>query len=334
VLAETDVERIVEQALGLEPSLVIVDSVQTISLDGLEGPAGSVGQVRESAARLVTYARASQTPVVLVGQVTKDGSLAGPKTLEHLVDAVLALEGERYGTIRVLRAQKNRFGSTEEIGVFEMVAGGLRPMPDAALAFLARPGPDAGTRASGSVVAATLEGSRPLLVEVQALVAPTHGVNPRRTANGPDPARLALIVAVLGRRAGVIVGADDLYASLAGGLSVAEPALDLPLALAIASSKRDRPVDPAIVACGEIGLLGELRPVTGLDRRLREAARLGFRRAIVPAAGPAPDPAQLGDLAMVRAATLREAVAIALEARAAPAGPLGSVGEPVMEGRR
>jgi DNA repair protein RadA/Sms len=307
VLAETDVERIVEAATTLEPDLLIVDSIQTVTLDGLEGPAGSVGQVRESAARLALFARASRSPVVLVGQVTKDGSLAGPKTLEHLVDAVLALEGDRYGTIRVLRAQKNRFGSTEEIGVFEMLGAGLTPVPDPAVAFLSRADPATSGRTAGSVIAATLEGSRPLLVEVQALVAP-GGTNPRRTASGPDPNRLVLLVAVLGRRAGIGIGGDDLYASLAGGLSVAEPALDLPLALAIASSKRDLAVDPSTVACGEVGLLGELRPVLGLDRRLREAARLGFARAIIPSAGPAPMSDGLGSLQVVRVATLREAL--------------------------
>jgi len=286
VLAETDVERIVEAAATLQPALLIIDSVQTVTLDELDGPAGSVGQVRETAARLATFARASRCPVVLVGQVTKDGSLAGPKTLEHLVDAVLALEGDRYGTIRVLRAQKNRFGSTEEIGVFEMLGAGLTPVPDPAIAFLSRADPATSGRTAGSVIAATLEGSRPLLVEVQALVAPSGAGNPRRTASGPDANRLALLVAVLGRRAGIGIGGDDLYASLAGGLSVAEPALDLPLALAIASSKRDRPVDPSTVACGEVGLLGELRPVIGLDRRLREALDAclgtGRERAVQP----------------------------------------------------
>ncbi len=187
VLAETDVERIIEAAMTLEPALLIVDSVQTVTLDGLDGPAGSVGQVRESAARLATFARASRSPVVLVGQVTKDGSLAGPKTLEHLVDAVLALEGDRYGTIRVLRAQKNRFGSTEEIGVFEMLGAGLQSVLDPAIAFLSRADPATSGRTAGSAIAATLEGSRPLLVEVQALVAPAGAGGPRRSASGPDP---------------------------------------------------------------------------------------------------------------------------------------------------
>jgi DNA repair protein RadA/Sms len=328
VLAETDVERIIEAALTLAPALLIVDSVQTVTLDGLDGPAGSVGQVRESAARLATFARASRSPVVLVGQVTKDGSLAGPKTLEHLVDAVLALEGDRYGTIRVLRAQKNRFGSTEEIGVFEMLGAGLQSVLDPAIAFLSRADPATNGRTAGSAIAATLEGSRPLLVEVQALVAPAGAGGPRRSASGPDPNRLALLVAVLGRRAGIGVGGDDLYASLAGGLSVAEPALDLPLAMAIASSKRDRPIDPATVACGEVGLLGELRPVAGLDRRLREAARLGFRRAIVPSAGNAPAIEGLVGLEVVRVATLRDALEVAL------AVPGEAPGRAVMEEAR
>jgi len=307
VVAETDVERIVEVARREAPRLLVVDSIQTVTVEAMEGPAGSVGQVRECAARLAEFAKSSASAVILVGHVTKDGSLAGPKTLEHLVDAVLALEGDRYGAFRLLRAAKNRFGSTEEIGVFEMVGSGLVEVSDPARAFLTeRP-----TGAAGSVVAATLEGSRPLLVEVQALVAPATAGTPRRTVSGCDPNRLALLVAVLGRRAGIAIGGLDLYASLAGGLSVAEPALDLPLALALASSHRDRALDPATVVCGEVGLLGELRPVAGLERRLREAARLGFARAIVPAGDGASRPAVLG-LEVAGVSTLREALAIGL----------------------
>jgi DNA repair protein RadA/Sms len=307
VIAETDVERIVEAARREAPRLLVVDSIQTVTVEAMEGPAGSVGQVRESAARLAEFAKTSGSAVILVGHVTKDGSLAGPKTLEHLVDAVLALEGDRYGAFRLLRAAKNRFGSTEEIGVFEMVGSGLVEVSDPARAFLTeRP-----SGAAGSVVAATLEGSRPLLVEVQALVAPATAGTPRRTVSGCDPNRLALLVAVLGRRAGIAIGGQDLYASLAGGLSVAEPALDLPLALALASSHRDRALDPATVACGEVGLLGELRPVAGLERRLREAARLGFARAIVPAGDGAARPVVPG-LEVVGASTLREALAVGL----------------------
>jgi DNA repair protein RadA/Sms len=278
VVAASDVEEIAGVAAEQRPALVIVDSIQTMTAAGLDGPAGSVGQVRESALRLMELAKARGIAVILIGHVTKDGSLAGPKTLEHLVDAVLSLEGERYAALRLLRASKNRFGSTEEVGVFEMGELGLAELADPARAFLVeheRP-------ASGSVVAPTLEGSRPLLVEVQALVAPTAYGTPRRTASGVDQNRLALLVAVLGRRAGIGLASHDVYANLAGGLAVDEPGLDLPLAIALASSLRDRPVVPGTVAIGEVGLLGELRAVTGLERRLREAARLGFDRAVVP----------------------------------------------------
>jgi DNA repair protein RadA/Sms len=322
VLAETDVERIIEQATASRPELLIVDSIQTVTLDALEGPAGSVGQVRETAARLLGFAKDSGVPVVLVGHVTKDGALAGPKTLEHLVDAILTLEGERYGTLRLLRATKNRFGSTEEVGVLEMAGSGLREVPDPARAFLGSP-----TDASGTAVAATLEGSRPLLVEVQALVAPSGGFGaPRRTVSGPDASRLALLVAVLGRRAGIELAGQDIYVSLAGGLSVSEPALDLPLAVALASSFQDAPVVGSTVLVGEIGLLGELRPVPGLERRLREAGRLGFARAIVPAPrdGAASHASMPTGLEVVPAVTLHAALVLALGGRRRqPAPPNG-----------
>ena len=238
VLAEHDVGRIVEVARAERPGLVVVDSIQTATIDELEGAAGSVGQVREATLRLMDLAKGDGIAVILVGHVTKDGSIAGPKTLEHLVDAVVNLEGERYAALRLLRATKNRFGSTDEIGVFEMAETGLREIADPARAFLA----DHGASAPGSVVAPTLEGSRPLLVEVQALVSPTGYGTPSRKASGLDPNRLSLLIAVLGRRAGIALGTHDVYANLAGGLSVVEPALDLPLALALASSSRDRPV--------------------------------------------------------------------------------------------
>jgi DNA repair protein RadA/Sms len=308
VLAETDVERIVEAARQAAPRLLVVDSVQTITHDGLDGPAGSLGQVREAAARLADFAKSTGTPVLIVGHVTKDGSLAGPKALEHLVDVVLALEGDRYGPLRLLRAAKNRFGSTEEVGVFEMVGSGLAEVSDPARAFLT----EGAAAAAGSVVAATLEGSRPLLVEVQALVAPASAGNPRRTVGGLDPNRLALLVAVLGRRAGIAIAGHDLYASLVGGVTVAEPALDLPLALALTSSHRDRAVESGTVACGEVGLLGELRPVAGLERRLREAARLGFTRAILPAGSGRDLPPAIPGLEVIAVGTLREALAAGL----------------------
>jgi len=316
ILAESEVGRVVEAGRSARPAVLVVDSIQTATLDELDGPAGSVGQVRESALRYQELAKAEGVVVVLVGHVTKDGSLAGPKTLEHLVDAVLSLEGERTSGLRLLRATKNRFGSTDEVGVLEMGETGLRDVADPARAFLV----EHDAPAPGSVVGATLEGSRALLVEVQALVAPTGYGMPRRTAIGLDPARLALLVAVLGRRAGIGLGSHDVYANLAGGLSADDPALDLPVAIALASSFRDRPVAPGTVAAGEVGLLGELRGIGGLERRLREAARLGFRRAIVPRPGRGtPLPAVAG-LEVVAVATARDAIAAGLEDGAGATG--------------
>ncbi len=319
VVAEASIDRIVDLALAERPSLLIVDSIQTATVDDLDGAAGSVGQVRESTLRLMELAKGSRPAdgrptrpgddraiaVVVVGHVTKDGALAGPKTLEHLVDAVIGLEGERFAALRLLRATKNRFGSTEEVGVLEMGELGLSALGDPARAFLT----EHDGSASGSVVAPTLEGSRPLMVEVQALTASTAYGTPRRTASGIDQNRLALLVAVLGRRAGIGLGSHDVYANLAGGLVLDEPALDLPVALALASSFRDRPVRRGTVAIGEVGLLGELRSVVGLERRLREAARLGFDRAIVPRPGSIPP---IDGLEVVAVATLREAVERAL----------------------
>jgi DNA repair protein RadA/Sms len=308
VLAEHDVGRIIETARNARPSLVVVDSVQTATVDDLDGAAGSVGQVREATLRLMDLAKGDGIAVILVGHVTKDGSIAGPKTLEHLVDAVVNLEGERYAALRLLRATKNRFGSTDEIGVFEMAETGLLEVADPARAFLA----DQGGSAPGSVVAPTLEGSRPLLVEVQALVSPTGFGNPSRKASGLDPNRLSLLIAVLGRRAGIGLGSHDVYANLAGGLTVVEPALDLPLALALASSSRDRAIPSGTVAIGEVGLLGELRSVVGLERRLREAGRLGFTRAIVPRPASGVSLAPIAGLDVTLVSTLREAIEVAL----------------------
>ena len=314
VLAESSIDRIADAAWdgGNGPALLVVDSVQTATVDDLDGPAGSVGQVRGAALRLMELAKPAGIAVVLVGHVTKDGTIAGPKTLEHLVDAVLTLEGERYATIRLLRASKNRFGSTEEVGVFEMGEAGMAEVADPARAFLA----DHDGPAPGSIVAPTLEGSRPLLVEVQGLVAPGPGGTPRRTASGVDANRVALLVAVLARRAGVGLSSHDIYVNLAGGLTVDEPGLDLPLALALASSLRDRPIPTGTVAIGEVGLLGELRPVVGLERRLREAARLGFSLAIVPRSVRGPDLPSVAGLEIVAVGSLREAI----EAALAPAG--------------
>ena len=307
VLATSEVGAIVESARERRPALVVVDSIQTMTVDELDGPAGSVGQVRESAIRLMELAKGDGIAVVLVGHVTKEGSIAGPRTLEHLVDAVIDLGGERGGVMRLLRSSKNRFGSTDELGVLEMGESGLREVADPGRAFLA----DHVGGAPGSVVAATMEGTRPLLVEVQALVSPAGYSNPARRASGIDPTRLALLLAVLGRRAGVGLGSHDVYANLAGGLSVAEPGLDLAVALALASSHRDRPIDPRTVVVGEVGLLGELRPVSGLDRRLREASRLGFERAIVPV-GRGDTRQDVNGMAVVAVANLRDALAAAL----------------------
>ena len=310
VLATTEVDAILAAVLDRTPDLLVVDSVQTLTVDGMEGPPGSVGQVRESTSRLGAFAREEGVPVILVGHVTKDGTLAGPKTLEHLVDVVLMLEGDRYGPMRLLRATKNRFGSTDEVGVLEMTGSGLREVLDPARAFLG----DSAREAPGVAVAATLEGSRPLLIEVQALVAGASGYGmPRRTVAGVDANRVALLVAVLARRAGTNLANQDLYVSLAGGASAAEPAIDLALALALVSSFRDRPVTLATVACGEVSLLGELRPVRGVERRLREAARLGFRRAIVPLERSG-ETAQVPGLEVVAVATLADAIAAALAA--------------------
>jgi DNA repair protein RadA/Sms len=317
VIAESSIDRIadlVDSGPG-GPALIVIDSVQTATVDDLDGPAGSVGQVRGAALRLMELAKPAGIAVVLVGHVTKDGSIAGPKTLEHLVDAVLTLEGERYATIRLLRSSKNRFGSTEEVGVFEMGETGMAEVADPARAFLA----DHDGAAPGSVVAPTLEGSRPLLVEVQGLVAPGPGGSPRRTASGVDANRVALLVAVLARRAGVGLASHDIYVNLAGGLAVDEPGLDLPLALALASSLRDRPIASGTVAIGEVGLLGELRSVVGLERRLRESARLGFTRAIVPRPGRGPDLPTVPGLEIIAVGSLREAIEAGI--LAAPGGP-------------
>ena len=309
VVAETEVGRIVELAREARPIVLIVDSIQTVTIDELEGPAGSVGQVRECALQLIQMAKGEGIAVVLVGHVTKDGTLAGPKTLEHLVDAVLNLEGDRTAALRLLRATKNRFGSTEEVGVFEMAEHGLAEVVDPGRAFLAT----TDEHAPGSVAGATLEGTRPLLVEVQALVAPGGFGSPRRTASGIDSNRLALLVAVLGRRAGVGLGSHDVYANLAGGLELDDPGLDLPLCLALASSLRDKPVPRDLVAIGEVGLLGELRPVPGLERRLREAVRLGFRTAIVPGSRRGDVPTVSG-MEVIAVANLRAAIGHAVGA--------------------
>ncbi len=279
VLSETVLPHLLAALDTVGPELVVVDSIQTVHDPALGSGPGTVVQVRECAHRLVREAKARSITVVLVGHVTKDGTLAGPRVLEHVVDTVLAFEGDRHHALRLLRAVKHRFGPTSELGVFEMTATGLVGVPDPSGLFLAdrRPG------VPGSVVVPTLEGQRPLLVEVQALVAPSTLAQPRRSAQGVDGGRLSMLLAVLERRAGLVVGQADVFVSAVGGVRLVEPGTDLGLALAVASAVTGRPSPPGLVAVGEVGLGGELRQVPHTSRRLSEAARLGFTRALVPA---------------------------------------------------
>jgi len=280
VLAENDLDAI-ERVVGeCKPTALVLDSVQTVRSPTLESAAGTVSQLREVAARMVERAKRDRIATFLVGHVTKDGSLAGPKVLEHLVDTVLAFEGERGHAYRALRAQKNRFGSATEVGVFEMTAEGMREVKQPSALFLAeRP-----HGVSGSVIAATCEGARSMLVEVQALVSPALSGGARRTANGVDGARLAMILAVLERKCGLSLAGADVFVNVAGGVRVDEPAVDLAIALSVASSLRDRAAPDDAVVFGEIGLAGEVRGVGRAAARLAEAAAMGFKRAIVPAA--------------------------------------------------
>jgi len=281
VVAETDLDAVLGSVRKLHPALVVVDSIQTVYRPDVPSAPGSVGQVRECAAALLQLAKSEGTAVLLVGHVTKEGMLAGPKVLEHLVDTVLYFEGDRHQAYRILRATKNRFGSTNEIGVFEMGPGGLMEVPNPSAAFLG----DRPPGAAGAAVVCTLEGSRPLLVEVQALVAPSAFGTPRRATSGVDYNRLLLLVAVLEKHAGFAFSQADVYANAAGGVRVEEPAADLGIALALASSYRTLALDGRTVFCGELGLAGEVRPVPQLARRLAEARKLGFERAFVPRGG-------------------------------------------------
>jgi DNA repair protein RadA/Sms len=306
VLAESDLDTIERAIAEVRPTAVVVDSVQTVRCGSLESAPGTVGQLREVAARMVDRAKRDRIATFLVGHVTKDGSLGGPKVLEHLVDTVLAFEGERGQAFRALRAHKNRFGSATEVGVFEMRAEGMREVPRPSELFLAeRP-----KGASGSVVAATCEGTRAMLVEVQALVGPFAMGSARRTANGVDGARLAMILAVLERKAGLALAGADVFLNVAGGARVDEPAIDLPVALAVASSLREKPADAAAVAFGEIGLAGEVRGVARAAARLAEAASMGFERAIVPAS--VLDAGAPKGVELVGVRTLEEALARAI----------------------
>src|SRR6266568_6769901 len=280
LLAENDLDAICEAIRAEAPLLAIIDSIQTVTDAGFEGSAGSVTQVRESAARLMRLAKEINVPVFLVGHVTKDGSIAGPRVLEHIVDTVLYLEGDRRQELRLLRAMKNRFGSAEEIGVFAMAENGLEEVPDPSAALLS----GATASSPGTAVVVVMEGTRPLLIEIQSLVNKNNtNYPPRRVANGIDVNRLHMLIAVLEKRASLQLGQQDIFVNVAGGIRITEPAADLGLALSIVSNLRDVPLPDGTVAVGELGLAGEVRRVSQLERRLQEAARHGLTRALIPA---------------------------------------------------
>lgn len=307
VASETDMDQIEENVRALSPGVLVVDSIQTVFRPDLASAPGSVTQVREAAADLLRLAKSTGVTVLVVGHVTKEGAIAGPRVLEHIVDTVLYFEGERQGQLRVLRAVKNRFGSTGEIGLFEMRDGGLAEVPGASQVLLAeRP-----AGAAGSVVVPCVEGTRPLLVEVQALVSATPYPNPRRTATGVDLTRVQLILAVLEKRVGLHLGGHDAYVKVAGGVRVDEPAVDLGLAVALASSFREVAADPHTVVLGEVGLAGEVRAVSRLAERLYEAEKLGFRRAVIPA-GNLRTEGRRGDIEWIGVRTVAEGLEAAL----------------------
>ena len=278
LLPETDLETIIGKGHDLSPRLVVIDSIQTVYHSGMTSSAGSIAQVRECTSRLMQWAKSTNTPIFIVGHVTKDGSIAGPHTLEHIVDVVLYLEGERFSSYRLLRGAKNRFGSTNEVGVFEMRDQGLVEILNPSELFISQ----RTEGAIGSVIVPTLEGTRPLLVEIQALTSPTVFGMPRRNANGVDYNRLLMITAVLSKRAKLPLGSQDIIVNVVGGIKVSEPAADLGIALAISSSARNTRVTPDCVVMGEVGLSGELRAVSQLEKRLAEAAKLGFKKCILP----------------------------------------------------
>ena len=279
LLSETCIERILEEIARLKPSLVIVDSVQTVWSAKFQSAPGSVGQVREAATQFLFAAKGQNVPTILVGHVTKDGSLAGPKVLEHVVDTVLSFEGERHHSHRIVRAVKNRFGAVSELGVFEMTGTGLKPVPNPSKLFLS----ERATGIPGSAVLCCVEGSRPLLVEVQALVSTSTYGNARRMAVGIDQSRLSLLLAVLEKRAGLSLAGDDVYVNIAGGMSIEEPAADLSVVAAVASSVRNRGVPPATAMFGEVGLSGEVRGIPQAPLRIREAVQLGYYRGVLEA---------------------------------------------------
>ena len=306
--AETDLATVLGQIDAVQPDLVIVDSVQTISSGDVEGSAGNVTQVREVAASLIQVAKSRGIATLLVGHVTKDGSIAGPRVLEHLVDVVVQFEGDRHSRLRLVRAVKNRYGPTDEVGCFDLSDVGIVGLPDPSGLFLSR-----GTLSvPGTCVTVTLEGRRPLMTEVQALVAKSEIPTPRRATSGLDSARVAMIIAVLAKRAQAPIGNADVYLSTVGGVRLTEPASDLAIALAVASAVKDQALPDHAIAFGELGLAGEIRPVTGIPRRLAEAGRLGFRTAYVPSGvlGTAPTP---DGMQVVECVDIRTAVRAALQ---------------------
>ncbi len=278
VLAETNIEYIEETAAELKPALIVIDSIQTMYDPAVASAPGSVSQVRECTGQLMRMAKTKGIAVFIVGHVTKEGAIAGPRLLEHMVDAVLYFEGERHHAYRLLRAVKNRFGSTNELGVFEMKENGLVEVQNPSEIFLE----ERAKGASGSTVVASLEGTRTLMVEIQALITPTSFGHPRRTATGIDPNRVSLLMAVLEKRVGLLLQTQDAYLNVAGGVRLDEPAIDLAIAVSIASSFRDRPTNPGDVIIGEIGLTGEVRRVSRIEQRVHEAVKLGFTRVILP----------------------------------------------------
>lgn len=278
VYPETNLLLLEQQMEGLKPSVVIIDSIQTIFHPDITSAPGSVSQVRECTSHLMRIAKTKEVAIFIVGHVTKEGAIAGPRMLEHMVDAVLYFEGERHHTYRILRAVKNRFGSTNEIGIFEMVEHGLTEVANPSQMFLS--GRTGGV--AGSTVVASMEGTRPVLVELQALVTPSSFATPRRMATGVDYNRVTMIMAVLEKRAGLLLQNQDAYVNVAGGVRLDEPAIDLAIAVSLASSFRERPTSPYDVVIGEIGLTGEVRGVSRIDQRVKEAKKLGFKRAIIP----------------------------------------------------
>jgi DNA repair protein RadA/Sms len=304
VFSQNSLEPVLAEIRRLRPLAVVVDSIQTVTTGALESTAGSISQVREVASQLIAVAKRLEVPVFLVGHVTKDGTLAGPRVLEHMVDTVLYFEGENTRDFRILRAVKNRFGSTNEIGVFEMGDGGLREVANPSRLFLR----EDRRELAGSVVTASVEGTRPFLVEVQALCAHSSFASPKRACSGTDAGRLAMLIAILEKKLGLLLADQDVYLNLAGGIRVVEPATDLAIALAVFSSFRNSVVDPGMIVFGEVGLTGEVRGVSNPEARIKEAAKLGFRTVLLPRANMPRVAGMERDIAMCGVSTLAEAV--------------------------